>query len=124
MDAAQTTITTVDAAVGFGLLFFYSSAADVAATAAALVLAIADVDAATVVAVATTMAIAVNGLLFFLFSSAVETVVLAANFFTGVATAAPSYIQIHVYIFKYNHKLNYKTSRSRIWKSVQKLRKI
>ena len=61
MDAAQTIITIVDAAVGFGLLSFYSSVADAAATAADLVLEIAVVDAVVV----TTMVIAANGLLFF-----------------------------------------------------------
>ena len=65
MDAAQTTITTVDAAVGFGLSSFYSSVADAVAMAAvSAVLAMADA------VVVTTMAIAANGLSFFLFSSA------------------------------------------------------
>ena len=94
MDAAQTTITTADAAVGFGLSSFYSSVADAVAMVAVLaVLAMADA------VVVTTITIVVNGLSFFLFSSAaVETVVLSANFFTGVASAAPSYIKI-MYIF-------------------------
>lgn len=48
--------------------------------------------AADVVVVITT-AIAVNGLLFFLFSSvAAETMVPAANFLTGAHSEAPSYI--------------------------------
>ena len=87
MDAAQTTITTVDAAVGFGLLSFYSSVADAVITAVVSVLVIADV------VVATTTVTAVNGLSSFLFSSAAaETMVPAANFFTGAVFAAPSYI--------------------------------
>ena len=86
MDAAQTTIITTDAEVGFGLLFFYSSVVDAVATMVSA-LAMADVVAAI------TTVIAVNGLLFFLFSSAVvETMASAANFFTGVVSAAPSYI--------------------------------
>ena len=80
-----------DAAVGFGLLFFYSSAADAVTAEADLVSVIADV----AVVVVTTMAIAANGLSFFLFSSAVAdavTTVPAANFFTGVVLPTPSYI--------------------------------
>ena len=88
MDAAILT-TTTDVAVGFGLLSFYSSAVDVETTMAVSVL----VTVAVVVVVATTMAIAVNGSSFFLFSSAAaETMVPAANFFTGAVFAAPSYI--------------------------------
>lgn len=64
-----------DAAVGFGLLFFYSSVADVAATTTALVSETVDV-------VAVTTTIAVNGLSSFLFSSAAaEMAVLSANLF-------------------------------------------
>ena len=89
MDAATIlpTITMV-VAVGFGLLFFYSSVADAETMAVlALVMAVA------AVVVVTTTAIAVNGLSFFLFSSAAaEIMVPAANFFTGVVVAAPSYI--------------------------------
>lgn len=86
MDAAILT-TTTDVAVGFGLLSFYSSAVDVETTMAVSVLV------TVAVVVATTMAIAVNGSSFFLFSSAAaETMVPAANFFTGAVFAAPSYI--------------------------------
>ena len=85
MDAAILT-TTTDVAVGFGLLSFYFSAVDVETTMAVSVLV------TVVVVVATTMAIAVNGSSFFLFSSAAETMVPAANFFTGAVFAAPSYI--------------------------------
>ena len=92
MDAAQQTIITMDVAVGFGLLFSYSSAvAAVVMVEVVSVLATVDVD------VATTMVIAANGLLFFLFSSAAaETMVPSANFFKGVVYAAPSYIDNNI----------------------------
>lgn len=83
MDAAQITIIA-DAEAGFGLSFFYFSAVDVEIMAA---LAVSEVAAAVaaVAAVVVTTTTAVNGLLFFLFSSAAaETMVPAANFFTGV----------------------------------------
>lgn len=89
MDAAQTTIITVDAAAGFGLLSFYSSVADAETT-------VVVVDLVTMAdAVVVTMAIAANGLLFFLFSSVVadaEITVPAANLLSGVDFTAPSYI--------------------------------
>ena len=85
MDAAQL-ITIMDVEVGFGLLSFYSSVVDAVATMVSVL-------AMAVVVVATTTAIAANGLSFFLFSSAVaETTVSAVNFFTGARYAAPSYI--------------------------------
>ena len=80
----------MDAAAGFGLLSFYSSVADAEMAEMVLVLVMVAVD----VVVVTTTAIAVNGLLFFLFSSpAAETMVPSANFFTGVVSPAPSYIK-------------------------------
>lgn len=82
MDAAQITIIA-DAEAGFGLSFFYFSAVDVEIMAALAVLETAAAVAAVAAVVVTTTA--VNGLLFFLFSSAAaETMVPAANFFTGV----------------------------------------
>ena len=82
MDAAQTTIITVDAAAGFGLLSFYSSVAD----AETMVVAVVLVDSVMVVAVAVTTVTAVNGLSSFLFFSAAvaEITVPAANLLTGV----------------------------------------
>ena len=68
MDAAQL-ITIMDAEVGFGLLSFYSAVVDAVAT---MVLAMA------VVVVATTMAIAANGLSFFLFFSAAAVMAVPA----------------------------------------------
>ena len=87
MDAAQITIITTDVAVGSGLLFFYSSVADVETEEAVSETVAVDL------AVATTTVIAVNGSSFFLVSSvAAETMVPAANFFSGVVSATPSYI--------------------------------
>ena len=89
VDAAQITTITADVAVGFGLLFFYSSVAVVAMVEMVLVSAMVVV----AVVVVTTTVIAVNGLLFFLFSSAAaETMVPAANFFSGIVFTVPSYI--------------------------------
>ena len=90
MDAALLLTTTADVAVGFGLLFFYSSVAAAVETAVAdLTLVLATIVVADVV-ITTTVA---NGLSFFLFSSAVaEITVPAANFFSGVVLSAPSYI--------------------------------
>lgn len=93
MDAAQTTIITVDAAAGFGLLSFYSSVADAETTVVVVDLVLVTVADAVVV----TMAIAANGLLFFLFSSVVadaEITVPAANLLSGVDYTAPSYINL------------------------------
>ena len=83
MDAAQI-ITIADVAAGFGLSSSYSSVAAAETMAA-------DLAVSEAVAVVTTMV--VNGLLFFLFSSAAaETMVPAANFLTGARFEAPSYI--------------------------------
>lgn len=87
MDAALLTIT-MDVAVGFGLFFFYSSAAD----AETMAVAVDSVDLVTW-AVATMETAVVNGLLSFLSSSAAaETMVPAANFSQASFSAAPSYI--------------------------------
>ena len=89
MDAAQITITTTDVAAGFGSSFFYSSVAVVAMAEMVLVSAMAVADVVVVI----TTAIAANGSLSFLFSSAAaETMVPAANFFTGIVFTVPSYI--------------------------------
>lgn len=91
MDAAQITIVIADVVAGFGLLSFYSSVADVVTMAVVVVWA----DSVMVAAVVVTMvAIAVNGLSFFLFSSAAvaEIMVPAANPLIGVDYTTPSYI--------------------------------
>ena len=65
-----------DVAVGFGLLFFYSSAADVA-----LVMAMeSESEIWAVDAVVETITAVVNGLLSFLFFSAAAETIVPANF--------------------------------------------